>query len=187
MGLLAYFNTKDNFGIQRLTFTHLWATIWKLCVTSVKLNSCLQFTPLWSRSTEVRTPVYMQFYSPTCGGPAQTNVELQVLMCIIDATTVSRRRSHSFYSALPLIAWVMLFLTFLCDGVFRTQWTFCLTPSDTFSGQTGTSSCRWIRSAATSQLPGGEPQWVLCLPAFLSAHRRLQQQHLEACASLQRR
>lgn len=182
-----YFNTKDNFAIQRLTFMHLQATIWKLCVMSVKLHSCLQFTPLRSQSTEVRTPVYMQFYSPTCGGPAQTKMELQVLMCIVVATTVSRCRSHGFYSSLPLIAWVMLFLTFPCEGVFRTQWTFCLTPSDAFCWQTGTSSYRWIRSPATSQLPGGERQWVLCLPAFLPAHKSLPQQHLKACASLQRR
>lgn len=154
---------------------------------SVKLNSCLQFTPLRSQSVEVRAPVRMRFYSPACRGPAQSKVELQILMCIIVTTTVSWCRSHSFYSSLPLIARVMLFLTFLCEGVFRIQWTFCLTPSDAFSGQTGTSLCQWIRSPATSQLPGGEPQWVLCLPAFLSAHRRLQQQHLKACASLQKR
>ena len=181
------FNTKDNFAIQRLTIMHLWATIWKLCVMSVKHSSCLQFTPLWSQSMEVCTPVYAQFYSPACGGPAQAKMELKVLTCVVVTTTVSRCRSHIFYSSLPLIAWVMLFLTFLCEGVFRTQWAFCLTPSDAFAGQTGTSSRRWIRSPATSQLPGGEPQWVLCLPAFLSAHRRLQQQHLKECASLQRR
>lgn len=149
MGLLMYFNIKDNFAIQRLMFMHLQATIWKLCVTPVKLNSCLQFTPLRSQSTEVCTAVYMQFYSSACGGPTQTNVELQVLMCIIVTTTDSWCRSHSFYSSLLLIAWVMLFLTFLCEGVFRTQWTFCLTPSDAFSGQTGTSLCQWIRSPTT--------------------------------------
>lgn len=46
---------------------YLRATIWKLCVTAVKPNSCLQFAPLRSRRTEVRAPVYTQFYSPSTG------------------------------------------------------------------------------------------------------------------------
>lgn len=177
------FNTNGGFAIQK----YLWATIWKLCVMSVEHNSCLQLTPFQSQSSEVCTPVYMQFYSPLCGGPAQTKLELQVLMCIVDTTTASWGRSHSFYSSLPFIAWVMLFLTFLCKGVFRTQWAFCLHPSDAFSRQTGTSLCQWVKSPATSQLPSGEPQWLLCLPAFFSVCRRVQQQHLKACASLQKR
>lgn len=183
MGLLTCFNTNDSFAIQK----HLRATIWKLCVMSVKHNSHLQLTPFQSQSSEVCTPVYMQFYSPLCGGPVQTKLELQVLMTIVDTITASWCRSHSFYSSLPLIAWVMLFLTFFCKGVFRTQWAFCVLPSDAFSRQTGTSLCQWIKSPATSQLPGREPQWVLCLPDFFSAHRRVQQQHLKACASLKRR
>lgn len=135
MGLLMPFNTKDNSSIQRLMFTHLRATIWKLCVISVKHNGCWKFTPLQSRSTEVCTLLYMQFYSPTFGGPVQTTVELQVLMCIV--ITVSRCRSHSFYSSLPLIAWVMLFLTFLCEGVFGTQRAFCLIPQMLSPGRLG--------------------------------------------------
>lgn len=46
---------------------YLRATIWKLCVTAVKRNSCLQFAPLRSRRTEVRAPIYTQFYSPSTG------------------------------------------------------------------------------------------------------------------------
>lgn len=95
-------------------------------------------------------------------------MELQVIKCIVVTTTVSWHRGQSFYSSLPLIAWVMLFLTFLCEGVLRAQWAFCFTPSNAFSGQTGTSSCQWIRSPATSQLPGEQSAWVVCLPASLS-------------------
>lgn len=178
MGLLTCSNTKDNFAIQRLTFMHLWTAIWKLCVICKTWSLLAAHAFVKPEHGDVRT----LFHSWSCVWRPSTDQELQVLMCTIVTSTVSWFRNHSFYSLLPLIAWVMLFLTFLSEGVFRTQWAFCLTPSDAFSRQTGTSLCQWIRSPATSQLP----QWVLCLPAFLSAHRRLQQQHLKACAFSQR-
>lgn len=91
-------------------------------------------------------------------------MELQVIKCIVVTSTVSWHRGQSFYSSLPLIAWVMLLLTFLCEGVLGAQWAFCLTPSDAFSGQTGASlveqefchlsACRWATtSSMSSSLP----------------------------------
>lgn len=188
--LLMYFNTKDNFAIQKLNFLNLRAAIWKVYVTSVKANSCSQFSPLRSQSMGVCTLICTQLYCPLCLGTVQPEVELQVIKCIVVTSTVSWHRGQCLYSSWPLIAWVMLFLTFLCEGVLCSAWgmlcegDFCLTPSDTFSGQTGTFSPQWIRSPATSQLSGEQPQGVVC-PAFLSAHGNLQQQHLKARVSLQ--
>lgn len=116
---------------------------------------------------------YTRLYCPSCLGPEKPKVELQVIKCIVVTRTVSWHRGQRFYSSLPLVAWVMLLLTSLCGGVLGPQWALCLVPWDAFSGQTGTSLWRWIRSPATSQLSGEQQQWVVCLPAFLSAHRKL--------------
>lgn len=163
-----YFDTKNNFAIQRLNFLNLQAAIWKVCVRSVKPNSCIQFAPWRSQSSAVCTLIYMQLYCPSSLGPVQTEVELQVIKCIVVTSTVSWHRGQSFYSSLPLIAWVMLFLTFLSEGVLGAQWIFCLQMLSL--GRQGLPW--WIRSPATSQLSGEQPQWVVCLPASLSASQK---------------
>lgn len=72
MELFMYSNTKNNFATERLNFLNLWAAIWKgcVCVTSVKPNSCSQFTPLTSQSTGVCTLIYTDLYCPSCLGCA---------------------------------------------------------------------------------------------------------------------
>lgn len=95
---------------------NLWAAIWKMRVRSVKPNSCSQFSPLRSQSLGLCTLIYTQLYCPWCLGPEQPKVELQVIKCIVVTSTVSWHRGQGFYSSLPLIVWVMLFLTSLCEG-----------------------------------------------------------------------
>lgn len=153
---------------------------------SVRLNSCLEFTSLQSLSTEVCIPIYVQFYNPICGGPAQTKVKLKALMCITITTIVTWCRSHSFYSSLLVTAWIMFFLTLLCEGMFRTKLAACPTPSNSFSMWIETSLHCQTRSPDTSQFPGAETQCLQYFSAFISAHRR-HRQRLKAWASLYRR
>lgn len=58
---------------------------------------------------------FIPSYSPCPIGPVQPKVELHVIKCIV-VTSSFTHRGQSFFTSLHLIAWNMLFLTFLCWG-----------------------------------------------------------------------
>lgn len=165
-----HFNTKDNSSIQRLMFTHLWATIWKLRVMSVKLLEVHTFAKPEHGGLHTHSHAVLQSHiwrpSTHHDGIAGSNVH-----CNHNHSFMMQKPQLLQVIAINSLGYVVLDLSLW--GSVQDTASFLSYSSDAFSRQTGTSLCWWIRSPATSQLPGGEPQWVLGLPAFLLAHKWL--------------
>lgn len=183
-GALYVLKHEEQFCNWKAKLLNLWAALWKVCVTSVKPNSWSQFTPLTSQSMGLCTLIYMDLYCPSClGCTAWGGIAGYKVHCSNNHSFMTQRPKLLQLIAINSLGYVVLDLSVWGGAQGTVSFLFypfkCFLWADwDFLVSVDQESCHFPAS-----------RWAISMSGVSSslpvAHRRLQQQHLKACPSLQ--